>query len=82
MTKAEAIKELTELKDQMHMETFSWEYEERIDAVISFIQSQPDIIHCKECSNFNPNLKYCTQWECTMYKNSYCDQGERRKDGQ
>lgn len=79
MTKAEIISKGKEL---LHSVLDRQMIDDFIKETIEFAESQPDIIHCKECSNFNPNLKYCTQWECTMYKNSYCDQGERKKDGQ
>ena len=73
MTKAEAIEKLKHLKIKAETNCFDQE----CDELIEYVQSQPEITHCKECIKRTP-MKYCTYWECTMYDNAYCDQGERK----
>ena len=85
MTKAEAIEKINELDNYLRKasDCGAVSYEKfliTMDYIRTFIQSLPDVVQCKDCEKYNPNLKFCNYWDCTMYENAYCDQGER-KDG-
>ena len=65
MTNEDAIKWLDNLKNDIgnpHYERL-WPYAQAIDEVITILEEQPEIVHCKDCKyavlTYSGECKYC-----------------------
>jgi hypothetical protein len=60
------------------------EYQRIIDRFMSFANAQPEIIHCKDCVNYdmarNGINGYCCFLDVPMYADDWCSRAERKKE--
>ena len=80
MTKKEAIKWITYLRENLGNTEYRglWHYEEPLTDIIEFLQTEPEIIKCKDCRYYDGRPCGIVDWYNGA--DDFCSRAERRAD--
>ena len=62
-----------------------WHYEQALMEIREMLESQPEIIRCKDCKEFrrwiDTDITFCAMTESEVKEQDFCSRAERREEG-
>lgn len=90
ITREDAVKWLTNLRDDCGRHQDMWHYAEALDQIIELLSTDvAPVVRCKDCKywgsdwalpNCGDDVHYCDLCDKRKHEAGFCDEGERRSD--